>query len=65
YYNFRLQYRRVEGKTLIRSGKALQHFCIDAFTTIEQNRLIYLRLNQKNYVQTYIMDCKMLSIEEI
>ncbi|CAN1250926.1 ATP-dependent DNA helicase PIF1 [Linum perenne] len=51
YYNFRLQYRRVEGKTLIRSGKALQHFCIDAFTTIEQNRLIYLRLNQKNYVQ--------------
>ncbi|CAN1166726.1 hypothetical protein LINPERHAP1_LOCUS4145 [Linum perenne] len=47
YYNFRLQYRRVEGKTLIRSGKALQHFCIDAFTTIEQNRLIYLRLNQK------------------
>ncbi|CAN1286282.1 hypothetical protein LINPERPRIM_LOCUS19252, partial [Linum perenne] len=47
YYNFRLQYRRVKGKTLIRSGKALQHFCIDAFTTIEQNRLIYLRLNQK------------------
>ncbi|CAN0900491.1 ATP-dependent DNA helicase PIF1 [Linum grandiflorum] len=47
YYCFRLQYRQGEGKTLIRSGKALQHFCIDAFTTIEQNRLTYLRLNQK------------------
>ncbi|CAN0912559.1 hypothetical protein LINGRAHAP2_LOCUS27427 [Linum grandiflorum] len=47
YYSFRLQYRRREGTTLIRSGKALQHFCIDAFTTIEQNRLTYLRLNQK------------------
>ncbi|CAN1145644.1 hypothetical protein LINPERHAP2_LOCUS14792 [Linum perenne] len=47
YYCFRLQYRPNEGTTLIRSGKALQHFCIDAFTTIEQNRLTYLRLNQK------------------
>ncbi|CAN0903850.1 hypothetical protein LINGRAHAP2_LOCUS22760 [Linum grandiflorum] len=47
YYCFRLQYMQNEGKTLIRSGKALQHFCIDAFTTIEQNRLTYLRLNQK------------------
>ncbi|CAN0898466.1 ATP-dependent DNA helicase PIF1 [Linum grandiflorum] len=46
YYCFRLQYRPNEGKTLIRGGKALQHFCIDAFTTIEQNRLTYLRLNQ-------------------
>ncbi|CAN0837872.1 ATP-dependent DNA helicase PIF1 [Linum grandiflorum] len=47
YYCFRLQYRNTEGKTLIRAGRALQHFCIDAFTTIEQNRLTYLRLNQK------------------
>ncbi|CAN1162782.1 ATP-dependent DNA helicase PIF1 [Linum perenne] len=47
YYNFRLQYRHNEGKTLIRSGKALQHFCIDAFTTIEQNRLLYIRLHQQ------------------
>ncbi|CAN1334980.1 ATP-dependent DNA helicase PIF1 [Linum perenne] len=34
-------------KTLIRAGKALQHYCIDAFTTVEQNRLTYLRNNQK------------------
>ncbi|CAN1194280.1 hypothetical protein LINPERHAP2_LOCUS42479 [Linum perenne] len=47
YYAFRLQYRHGEGTTVIRGGKALQHFCIDAFTTIEQNRLTYLRLNQK------------------
>ncbi|CAN1167448.1 hypothetical protein LINPERHAP2_LOCUS27248 [Linum perenne] len=43
YYNFRLQFRKNEGKTLVRSGKALQHFCIDAFTTIEQNCLLYIR----------------------
>ncbi|CAN1153377.1 hypothetical protein LINPERPRIM_LOCUS14650 [Linum perenne] len=47
YYAFRLQYRHGEGTTVIRGGKALQHFCIDAFTTIEQNRLTYLGLNQK------------------
>ncbi|CAN0905562.1 hypothetical protein LINGRAHAP2_LOCUS23751 [Linum grandiflorum] len=47
YYCFRLQYRSSEGKTLIRGGKALQHFCIDAFTTVEQNRLLYLRDHQK------------------
>ncbi|CAN1147813.1 ATP-dependent DNA helicase PIF1 [Linum perenne] len=47
YYCFRIQYRTTEGKTLIRAGKALQHYCIDAFTTVEQNRLTYLRNNQK------------------
>ncbi|CAN1164938.1 ATP-dependent DNA helicase PIF1 [Linum perenne] len=47
YYCFRIQYRTSEGKTLIRAGKALQHYCIDAFTTVEQNRLTYLRNNQK------------------
>ncbi|CAN1179605.1 ATP-dependent DNA helicase PIF1 [Linum perenne] len=47
YYCFRIQYQTSEGKTLIRAGKALQHYCIDAFTTVEQNRLTYLRNNQK------------------
>ncbi|CAN1132891.1 ATP-dependent DNA helicase PIF1 [Linum perenne] len=37
YYCYRLQFRADEGKTLIRGGKMLQHYCIDAFTTVEQN----------------------------
>ncbi|CAN1274370.1 hypothetical protein LINPERPRIM_LOCUS15376 [Linum perenne] len=54
YYCFRIQYRSSEGKTLIRAGKALQHYCIDAFTTVEQNRLTYLRNNQKTlHSETY------------
>ncbi|CAI0430085.1 unnamed protein product [Linum tenue] len=47
YYAFRLQYRMNEGHTLIKSGKALQHYCVDAFSTIELNRLAFLRSNQK------------------
>ncbi|CAL1380923.1 unnamed protein product [Linum trigynum] len=43
YYAFRLQYRTNEGHTLIQAGKALQHYCIDAFSSIELNRLAFLR----------------------
>ncbi|CAL1402098.1 unnamed protein product [Linum trigynum] len=48
YYAYRLQYRRNEGHTLIQSGKALQHYCVDAFSTIELNRLAFLRTHQKD-----------------
>ncbi|CAN1254546.1 ATP-dependent DNA helicase PIF1 [Linum perenne] len=47
YYCFRLQYRDDEGTTLIRGGKVLQHFCIDVWTTIEEDRLRYVRDHQK------------------
>ncbi|CAL1353730.1 unnamed protein product [Linum trigynum] len=47
YYSFRLQHRDNEGSTLMRGGKVLQHYIIDAFSTIEQNRLIFLRQNQE------------------
>ncbi|CAN1172160.1 hypothetical protein LINPERPRIM_LOCUS30907 [Linum perenne] len=47
YYCYRLQFRADEGKTLIRGGKMLQHYCIDAFTTGEQSRLSYIRYHQK------------------
>ncbi|CAN1187179.1 ATP-dependent DNA helicase PIF1, partial [Linum perenne] len=47
YYCFRLQYRDSEGTTLIRGGKVLQHFCIDVWTTIEEDRLRYVRDHQK------------------
>ncbi|CAI0560832.1 unnamed protein product [Linum tenue] len=48
YYAFRLQHRDDEGQTLMRGGKALQHYVVDAFSTIEQNRLYYLRSHQED-----------------
>ncbi|CAL1386895.1 unnamed protein product [Linum trigynum] len=48
YYAFRLQYRLNEGHTLVQSGKALQHYCVDAFSTIELNRLAFLRTHKKD-----------------
>ncbi|CAN1121174.1 hypothetical protein LINPERPRIM_LOCUS2025, partial [Linum perenne] len=63
HYYFCLQYINSKGITLIRFGKTLQHFYIDAFTTIEQNRLTYLCLNKKNFGQIYIKDFMMLFIE--
>ncbi|CAN1162477.1 hypothetical protein LINPERPRIM_LOCUS1151, partial [Linum perenne] len=47
YYAFHLQHRKNEGTTLLRGGKALQHYIVDVFSTIDQNRLIYLRNHQK------------------
>ncbi|CAL1396899.1 unnamed protein product [Linum trigynum] len=47
YYAFRLQHRDDEGQTLMRGGKALQHYIVDAFSTVEQNRLYYLRTHQE------------------
>ncbi|CAN0837782.1 hypothetical protein LINGRAHAP2_LOCUS1896 [Linum grandiflorum] len=47
YYCFRLQYKSSKGTTLIRGGKILQHFCIDAYKIIEEDRLWYVRKHQK------------------
>ncbi|CAL1402189.1 unnamed protein product [Linum trigynum] len=46
YYAFRLQYRNGEGHTIFQAGKALQHFCIDAYSSIELNRVAFLRYHQ-------------------
>ncbi|CAL1403778.1 unnamed protein product [Linum trigynum] len=46
YYAFRLQYRQHEGRTLVQAGKALQHYCIYAFSSVELNRLEFLRCHQ-------------------
>ncbi|CAL1402794.1 unnamed protein product [Linum trigynum] len=32
----------------MRGGKALKHYVVDAYSTIEQNRLYYLRSHQEN-----------------
>ncbi|XP_026459022.1 uncharacterized protein LOC113359644 [Papaver somniferum] len=43
YYAFRLQQRSNEGQTLIRGGRLFQQFVVDAYATIEQCRLKWVR----------------------
>jgi len=47
YYAFRLQERDNEASTILRCGRLLQQYIVDAYATIEQSRLNYLRKNQK------------------
>ncbi|XP_038722074.1 uncharacterized protein LOC120014228 [Tripterygium wilfordii] len=47
YYAYRLQQRHHEGKTLIRGGKLFQQFIVDAFLCVEEERLHFIRFNQK------------------
>ncbi|CAN7120506.1 unnamed protein product, partial [Brassica rapa subsp. narinosa] len=47
WYAFRLQERENESHTLLHSKRLFQQFLVDSYTTIESNRLRYLRLKQK------------------
>ncbi|KAK9665754.1 hypothetical protein RND81_14G133600 [Saponaria officinalis] len=46
---FRLQDRSeaLESRTLLRTGKLFQQFCVDGYTMVESGRLSYLRHNQR------------------
>ncbi|CAG8768780.1 10074_t:CDS:1 [Cetraspora pellucida] len=46
FYSFCLFSRHTEFLTILRGGKLLQEFMVDAWATTEQNRLRYLRMNQ-------------------
>ncbi|CAG8813519.1 24256_t:CDS:1, partial [Cetraspora pellucida] len=46
FYSFRLFSHHTEFSTILRGGKLLQEFMVDAWATTEQNRLRYLRMNQ-------------------
>ncbi|KAF8105842.1 hypothetical protein N665_0153s0003 [Sinapis alba] len=48
WYAFRLQEREKECHTLLHSRRLFQQFLVDGYTTIEANRLFYLRMNQKS-----------------
>ncbi|CAN6859813.1 unnamed protein product, partial [Brassica oleracea] len=48
WYAFRLQERENECHTLLHSRRLFQQFLVDGYTTIEANRLFYLRMNQKS-----------------
>ena len=47
WYAFRLHERENECHTLLHSKRLFQKFLVDSYTTIESNRLRYLRMNQK------------------
>jgi hypothetical protein len=47
YHAFRLFTRDTEFSTILRGGCLLQQYMVDAFASIDQNRLSYLRHNQK------------------
>ncbi|KAF8057328.1 hypothetical protein N665_1258s0009 [Sinapis alba] len=48
WYAYRIQEREGKCHTLLHSKRLFQQFLVDAYTTIESNRLRYLRMNQKS-----------------
>ncbi|CAN7048771.1 unnamed protein product, partial [Brassica oleracea var. botrytis] len=46
FFAFRIQERENESHALLYSRRLFQQFIVDAYTTIESNRLRYLKLNQ-------------------
>lgn len=48
YYAFRLQQRRCEAITLISGGRLFQQYIVDAFASIEENRVRFVIRNNKN-----------------
>jgi hypothetical protein len=47
FYGYRLQHRNTDGIALLRGDRLRHQYIVDAYATIEQNHLKYLRLNQK------------------
>jgi hypothetical protein len=47
YYAFRLQERDNDASTILRCGRLLQQYIVDAYAAIEQSRVNYLRRNKK------------------
>uniref|UniRef100_A0A0D3C319 Helitron helicase-like domain-containing protein n=1 Tax=Brassica oleracea var. oleracea TaxID=109376 RepID=A0A0D3C319_BRAOL len=46
FFAFRLHERKNEAHTILNSGRLFQQFVVDAYTTIESNRLRYLKTHQ-------------------
>ncbi|GJX82815.1 DNA helicase PIF1, ATP-dependent [Tanacetum coccineum] len=46
YYAYVIQYRKEQGTTLLRGGRIYQQYLVDAYTTIEEQRLSWTRNNQ-------------------
>jgi hypothetical protein len=48
YYAFRLQQRRSKGITLISGDRLFQQYIVDAYTSVEENRLRFIINNNNN-----------------
>jgi len=48
FYCYQLQERRTQGNTLFRGGRLFQQYIVDAYASVEEDRLDYIRKNQKN-----------------
>jgi hypothetical protein len=47
FYDYRLQHWDINGMALLQGDWLRHQYIVDAYVAIEQNRLKYLRLNQK------------------
>ncbi len=47
FYGYRLQHQDTDDIALLRGDRLWHQYIVDAYAAIEQNRLKYLRLNQK------------------
>jgi len=47
FYGYQLQHRDIDGIALLRGDRLRHQYIVDAYAAIKQNRLKYLRLNQK------------------
>jgi len=48
FYGYRLQQQDTDGIMLLRGDQLRHQYIVDAYAAVEQSRLKYLRLNQKN-----------------
>jgi len=47
FYCYQLQERQIQGNTLFRAGRLFQQYIVDAYASVEEDRLEYVRKNQK------------------
>ena len=48
FYCHQLQERKIQGNTLFRGGRLFQQYVVDAYASMEEDRLDYIQKNQKN-----------------
>jgi hypothetical protein len=63
FYGYRLQHQDTDSIALLRGDQLRHQYIVDAYAVIEQNRLNYLRLNQKNFVRIFIKAFRMPSLQ--
>jgi hypothetical protein len=63
FYGYRFQHRDIDGILLLWGDRLRHQYIVDAYVAIEQNRLKYLCLNQKNFVRIFIKAFKTPSLQ--